>query len=70
MPLLNFLSVFTGGGLVSFLVAIVIIAIVIYAVKVLLDWLTLPQPIKTLIWLVVAVVVILWLLNKFGGVSI
>jgi len=63
------LGILSGGGLVQFLIALVIIAIVIYGVKILLDWISIPQPIKTLVWLVIAVCVILFLLNKFAGVS-
>jgi len=54
------------GGLVSLLVAILIIVVIVYAVRILVDYLGVPQPIRALLYLIIAVVVIVWLLNRFG----
>ncbi len=65
-----FLGVLAGNGLVAFLVALLVIAIIVYALMVLFNWLAtqgLPQPIKILLWLIVAVCIVLYLVNRFGG---
>ena len=41
-----FLGVLAGTGIIAFLFSILIIAVIIYAVKILLDWMEVPQPIK------------------------
>jgi hypothetical protein len=52
--------------LIELLVTLLILCIVIYAVYVVLGMLNLPPPIRTLIYLLIAVVVIVWLLQRFG----
>lgn len=63
------LGVFSGTGLVQFLVSLLIIGIVIYALKVLLDWLAppIPRPLMIILWLIIAVIVIVYLVNRFAG---
>lgn len=70
-----FLDIFSGHGLVQFLIAILIIAIIVYALKLLFEWLfppaNVPKPIRILFWLIIAIIVILYLLNRFaGGINI
>lgn len=55
-------------GLIPLLVAMIILCIVIYAVSIVLGMLSLPPPVKQLIWLIVAVVVSIFLLNLLGPV--
>ena len=57
-------------SLVSFLVACLVIAVVVYVLKLLVDFFGVPQPIKTIILLIVALVAILYLVNRFLGVSL
>jgi hypothetical protein len=51
------------SGLLAFLVYAVILAVVIYATKVVLDMVDLPPPVKTLIWLVVMVLAVIGLVT-------
>jgi multisubunit Na+/H+ antiporter MnhB subunit len=53
-------------NLVGLLVAILVLAILVYAVKILIDWLEFPAPIRTVILLIVGVIVLLILLNLLG----
>jgi hypothetical protein len=52
--------------LTAFLVTLIVVAIIVYAISLVLGTLAIPQPIKTLVWLVVAVIVIVYLLNLLG----
>jgi hypothetical protein len=53
-------------NLVGLLVAILVLAILVYAAKVLIDWLEFPPPIRTVIMLIIGVIVLLILLNMLG----
>lgn len=55
-----------AGGLISFLVTLIVMGIVIYAVYLVLNMLPLPQPIKTLVYLVIAVIFLVMLLSATG----
>jgi hypothetical protein len=52
--------------LIGLLVTLVILCVVIYAVHIVVGMIALPQPIKTLIYLLIAVIVLLWMLDRFG----
>lgn len=54
-----------NGNLISVLIQLVVAAIVVYGVYIFLGILNLPQPIKTLIVLVVAAIGLLWLAGLF-----
>ena len=53
-------------SLVTFLIYLIVLGIVIYAVSLILNMIALPQPIKQLVWLVIAVIVLILLLSLFG----
>ena len=53
-------------GLVRLIIYLLLGGLVIYLVYWILGMLTLPQPVKTVILIVVAVVVLLWLLSTFN----
>lgn len=53
-------------SLIPFLIKLVIACIVLYGVYIFLNFLNLPQPIKTLILLVIAVIGLVFLSNLFG----
>jgi hypothetical protein len=59
------------GGLITFLIGIVIIIVVVYAVKLLIDYLELDAPIRKIVMLIVALialcVLIGLLVHVFGG---
>ena len=61
------LGILTGGGLVSFLITILIIFVIIYIVKLLIDYLGLPDPIKKIAFIIIAVIALIYLLRAFGG---
>ncbi len=52
--------------MISLLVMLILLCILIYAVYVVLGMLTLPPQVKTLIYLLIAVIVLVFLLNHFG----
>ncbi len=56
----------TLAALIPFLIAIIIICVVLYGVSIVLNMVALPPPVKQLVWLVVAVVVLILLLNMLG----
>ncbi len=65
------IGILSGNGLVAFLGTILIVAVICYGIKILLDILKVPAGnIRNLIWLIVAVVVIIYMLNKFLGVGL
>lgn len=53
-------------GLIALIIYLVLGGLVIYLVYWILGMLTLPQPVKTVILIIVAVIVLLWLLSTFG----
>jgi len=55
--------------IVSFLIAALVICVVIYVAKLIIDMLGLPQPIKTIVLLILGLVALFWLLNRFLGFS-
>ncbi len=58
----------TLAGLVPLLITLIVICIVLYGVSIVLNMVNLPAPIRQLVWLVIAVVVLLLLLSMLGVV--
>lgn len=59
--------------LTSFLVALILVCVVVYALYVVINFLKVPDPIRTLAFLLIGVVALLYLLHRFGaafGVSV
>jgi len=57
----------------SFLITALVAAVIIYVIYLLLGMVNLPQPIKTIIYLIVGLVIVLYLLGAFGistGISL
>lgn len=52
--------------MISFIVTLLIIILIVYLVKLLLDQLSLPGNINTIIYILLAIVVIVWLLQNLG----
>lgn len=52
--------------MIELLIGLLVLAIVIYAVYVVLGMIPLPQPIKTLVWLILAVIFLVILLGQVG----
>lgn len=63
------LLVTTFGGLLSFLIWAVVACVVIYVIKLLLDMIPLPPPVKTIIYLIVGLIFLLFILNRVLGVA-
>lgn len=57
---------FAGNSIISLLIELVITGIVIYAVYLFLNMLNLPQPIRTIILLLIAVIGLVFLAPLFG----
>lgn len=55
-----------ASGLINVLVYLLILAIVIYVVKLVLDMIPLPAPAKTIVWLILGLVFLVALLHVLG----
>jgi hypothetical protein len=53
-------------GILGLLIAIIVIAIVVYLLLWVLNQMTLPQPIRVVIIAVVALLLLVFFLNRFG----
>lgn len=54
-------------ALLSFLVAIFILAIVIYVVKLVLDMIPLPEPAKLIAYLILGLIALIFLISLFSS---
>ncbi len=54
-------------SLIGILIGLIVIAIICYAVYLVLGMLPIPQPIKTLIWLLIAVIFLIIILDLVTG---
>lgn len=52
--------------MIALLVWILVAIVVLYVVKLLVDYMELPQPIRTVVLLVVGLIFLLWLLSQLG----
>lgn len=52
--------------MISLLITLLIGAIIIYVVYLIVGMLSLPQPIKNIVFLIIGVIVLVWLLQTFG----
>lgn len=57
-------------SLLSFLVALFVLAIIIYVVKLVLDMIVLPPPAKTIAYMILGLIALIFLINLFTGVSL
>jgi len=57
-------------ALISFLVALFILAIIIYVVKLVLDMIPLPSPAKTIAYLILGLLAFVFLLSLFTGIHL
>ena len=53
--------------LISLLIAIIILAVILYAVSILLNMIEIPPSMKQLVWLVIFVVILIIVLSWFSG---
>lgn len=51
---------------ISFLIWLIVLALVVYLLMWVLGQLALPQPVRTVIVVLVALVILVWLVNRFG----
>lgn len=56
-------------ALLSFLVALFILAIIIYVVKLILDMIPLPDPAKTIAYIILGLIALIFLISVFSGVN-
>ncbi len=52
--------------MISTLITLLVVAVIVYVVKLILDELPLPAPAKTIVYIIFALIVVLYLLNMFG----
>lgn len=52
--------------MIGFLVSLIVIVAIIYVVNLVLAQLSLPQPIKQIVYLIIGLVVLFWLLDAAG----
>lgn len=57
-------------ALLSFLVALFILAIIIYVVKLILDMIPIPDPAKTIAYIILGLIALIFLLGLFQGVPV
>lgn len=55
-----------GNGLLSGLITLLVIAVFIYAAKVVLDMIPLPVPVKTIVILILGIVALIYFLHALG----
>lgn len=53
--------------IVSILVALLVVALLVWAVRTLTPALGIPEPIATVIYVILVVLVVLWLIGLLGG---
>lgn len=52
--------------MISILISLLVLLIVLYVVKLVIDQLTLPPPVKTIVFLIVGLIFLVWLLQIIG----
>lgn len=52
--------------MIELIVTLILLCVLIYAAKLVVGMLGLPAPITNLIYLLIAVIVLFWLLDRFG----
>lgn len=52
--------------MINFLIAVLILLVCLYVVKLVVDWLELPDPIRKVVLLIVGLIAVLWLLSQLG----
>jgi hypothetical protein len=52
--------------MLSLLITLIVAALVIYVISLILNMITLPAPVKNLIYVVLGIIVLLWLLGQLG----
>lgn len=50
----------------SLLISLLIILVIVYILYVILGWLALPEPINRVVYIIAALIIILWLLRVLG----
>ena len=52
--------------MISILITLLLVAAVVYILYLILGMITLPAPIKTIIYMVAGLIILIWLLQYFG----
>ncbi len=52
--------------MIELIVSLLVLLLILYIVNLVLDQIAIPQAAKTIVWLIIAVVVVVWLLQRFG----
>ncbi len=57
-------------GLLSLLVAAIVLCLVLYLLFFVLQQIALPQPVRTVIVVLVALIILLWMVDRYGLLSL
>jgi len=57
-------------ALISFLVLLFVLAIVVYVVKLILDMIPLPDPAKTIAYILLGLLALMFLFSTFAGIPL
>ncbi len=52
--------------MIGFLIAVVVLLVVLYVAKLVIDYLELPDPIRKVVLLIIGLIGLLWLLSQLG----
>lgn len=59
-------SMLTISGIISFLLIALLVCVLVYALNLIIGMLALPGEVKTIAYLIIALIVLAWLLSYFG----
>jgi hypothetical protein len=55
-----------GDSMISMIVTLLLLGVLIYVVQLIVSMLALPSQVKTIVYIIIGVLVLLYLLNMFG----
>lgn len=57
-------------SLIGLLIALLIVCVVLWAARVLIAAFAVPQPIGTVIYVIIVLIVVIWFVQQLGGLSL
>lgn len=57
------------GGLITLLVTLLVVAVIVYVVVLIVSMIPMPPQARNIAYLILALILVLWLLNRFIGFS-
>jgi hypothetical protein len=59
----------SGGGLLNLLIGLVIVGLIWWVITWAMGKLPIPEPFKTVIWVILVLFIVIWLVNLLMGLS-